>query len=91
MGPWIVTGLDPATLTVAIRVNGREVSTYRISDAIFSLQTFISRMSQYMTLHPGDVLWLGTDGAPENVKHGDVIEIEIPGIGVLRNPVVREQ
>lgn len=91
MGPWIVTGLDPATLTVAIRVNGREISTYRIADAIFSLQTFISRMSQYLTLHPGDVLWLGTDGAPENVKHGDVIEIEIPGIGVLRNPVVREQ
>ena len=90
MGPWIVTGLDPAQLTVAIRVNGREVSTYRIADAIFSLQTFISRMSQYLTLHPGDVLWLGTDGAPENVKHGDVIEIEIPGIGVLRNPVVRE-
>ncbi len=90
MGPWIVTGLDPATLEVAIRVNGRQVSTYRIADAIYSLQTFISRMSQYLTLHPGDVLWLGTDGAPENVKHGDMIEIEIPGIGVLRNPVVRE-
>ena len=91
MGPWIVTGLDPAQLTVAIRVNGRAISSYRAADAIFSLPTFISRMSRYMTLHPGDVIWMGTDGAPENVKHGDVIEIEIPEIGVLRNPVVREQ
>jgi 2-keto-4-pentenoate hydratase/2-oxohepta-3-ene-1,7-dioic acid hydratase in catechol pathway len=48
-------------------------------------------MSQYLTLHPGDVLWMGTDGATENIKHGDVVEIEIPGIGVLRNPVVRER
>src|SRR6476469_4430645 len=90
MGPWIVTGLDPATLTATIRLNGREVSSYRVGDAIFSVQTFISRMSKYLTLFPGDVLWMGTDGAPENMKHGDVIEVEIPGIGVLRNPVVRE-
>ena len=90
MGPWIVTDLDPATLTATIRLNGRVVSTYRVADAIFSVQTFISRMSKYLTLYPGDVLWMGTDGAPENMKHGDVIEVEIPGIGVLRNPVVRE-
>jgi 2-keto-4-pentenoate hydratase/2-oxohepta-3-ene-1,7-dioic acid hydratase in catechol pathway len=90
MGPWIVTDLDPATLTATIRLNGREVSSYRVADAIFSVQTFISRMSKYLTLYPGDVLWMGTDGAPENMKHGDVIEVEIPGIGVLRNPVVRE-
>jgi 2-keto-4-pentenoate hydratase/2-oxohepta-3-ene-1,7-dioic acid hydratase in catechol pathway len=48
-------------------------------------------MSQYLTLHPGDVLWMGTDGATENIKHGDVVEIEILGIGVLRNPVLRER
>jgi 2-keto-4-pentenoate hydratase/2-oxohepta-3-ene-1,7-dioic acid hydratase in catechol pathway len=47
-------------------------------------------MSTYLTLYPGDVLWMGTDGAPENMKHGDVIEVEIPDIGVLRNPVERE-
>src|SRR6266704_4628930 len=51
MGPWIVTGLDPATLTATIRLNGREVSSYRIGDAIFSVQTFISRMSKYLTLY----------------------------------------
>jgi 2-keto-4-pentenoate hydratase/2-oxohepta-3-ene-1,7-dioic acid hydratase in catechol pathway len=91
MGPWIVTGLDPDALRVAIRVNGKEMFSYAIKDAIFGVRQFISRMSQYLTLHPGDVLWMGTDGATENIKDGDVVEIEIPGIGVLRNPVVREQ
>jgi len=47
-------------------------------------------MSQYLTLYPGDVVWMGTEGAPENLKHGDVCEIEITGIGTLRNPLVRE-
>jgi 2-keto-4-pentenoate hydratase/2-oxohepta-3-ene-1,7-dioic acid hydratase in catechol pathway len=40
---------------------------------------------------PGDVLWMGTGGATENMKDGDVVEVEMPGIGVLRNPVVRER
>ena len=91
MGPWIVTGLDPEVLRVTIRVNGQEMFSYAIKDAIFGVRQFISRMSQYLTLHPGDVLWMGTDGATENIKDGDVVEIEIPGIGVLRNPVVRER
>jgi 2-keto-4-pentenoate hydratase/2-oxohepta-3-ene-1,7-dioic acid hydratase in catechol pathway len=90
MGPWIVTGLDPASLEVKVRLNDREVAHYRVGDAIYSLQTFIARMTKYLTLYPGDVIWMGTDGAPENMKHGDVVEVEIPGIGVLRNPVVRE-
>ena len=47
-------------------------------------------MSDYMTLQPGDVIWMGTDGVPENVKPGDTIEVEITGIGVLRNPVEKE-
>ena len=90
MGPWIVTDLDPETLTVTIRVNGKALFSYAMADAIFGVRQFISRMSQYLTLYPGDVLWMGTDGATENIKHGDVVEIDIPGIGVLRNPVVRE-
>ena len=90
MGPWIVTGLDPDTLRVTIRVNGKEMYSYAVKDAIFGVRQFISRMSQYLTLYPGDVLWMGTDGATENITDGDVVEIEIPSIGVLRNPVVRE-
>lgn len=91
MGPWIVTGLEPDDLNVTIRLNGKEMFTYCVGDAIFSVRQFISRMSQYLTLYPGDVLWMGTDGAPENMKDGDVVEVEIPGIGVLRNPVVWEK
>ena len=90
MGPWIVTGLDPDELTVTVRLNGREMFSYAVKDAIFGVRQFISRMSQYLTLYPGDVLWMGTDGATENMKDGDVVEVEVGGIGVLRNPVVRE-
>jgi 2-keto-4-pentenoate hydratase/2-oxohepta-3-ene-1,7-dioic acid hydratase in catechol pathway len=91
MGPWIVTGLDPDALRVTIRLNGKEMFSYNVADAIYSVRHFISRMSQYLTLYPGDVLWMGTDGATENMKDGDVVEVDIPGIGVLRNPVVQER
>jgi 2-keto-4-pentenoate hydratase/2-oxohepta-3-ene-1,7-dioic acid hydratase in catechol pathway len=91
MGPWIVTGLDPDDLRITIRLNGKEMFSYAVKDAIFSVRQFISRMSQYLTLHPGDVLWMGTDGATENMKDGDMVEVEVPGIGVLRNPVRRER
>ena len=91
MGPSIVTGLDPDDLRCTIRLNGKEMFSYAVKDAIFGVRQFISRMSQYLTLYPGDVLWMGTDGATENMKDGDVVEVEIPGIGVLRNPVVRER
>lgn len=91
MGPWIVTGLDPDKLQVTIRLNGKEMFSYRVGDAIFGTRQFISRISQYVTLYPGDVLWMGTDGATENMRDGDLVEVEVPEIGVLRNPVVREQ
>ena len=91
MGPWIETDLDPDEATVIIRVNGAQLYEYAIRDAIFGIREFISRMSQYLTLHPGDILWMGTDGPTENIKHGDVVEVEVPGIGVLSNPVVRTE
>jgi 2-keto-4-pentenoate hydratase/2-oxohepta-3-ene-1,7-dioic acid hydratase in catechol pathway len=91
MGPWIVTGLNPDDLYVTIILNGREVFTYAVAEAIFGVRQFISKMSRYLTLHPGDMIWMGTDGGSENLKHGDVIEVVINDIGVLRNPVIREQ
>ena len=90
MGPWIVTDLEPDDLDVTIRLSGRQVYKYHVGDAIFSVRQYISRMSQYLTMQPGDVLWMGTDGPTENMVHGDVVEIEVPEIGILRNPVVRE-
>lgn len=90
MGPFIVTGLDPMKLTISVRVNGEKASEYGTSKMLFSAQHFISKISQYMTLHPGDVVWLGTDGATEpDLKDADVVEICNDRIGVLRNPVVR--
>jgi len=90
MGPFIATGLDPMALTVGVRVNGRVESEYETSKMLFSAQHYISQISKYMTLWPGDVVWLGTDNATlPDLKHGDVCEIFQNDIGVLRNPVVR--
>ncbi|GIS82064.1 MAG: hypothetical protein CM1200mP15_06960 [Dehalococcoidia bacterium] len=72
---------------MSISLNGKVLYQYNMSGAIFSVRQFISRMSQYLTLYPGDVLWMGTDGAQENMKDGDVCDITIDGIGVLSNPV----
>ena len=91
MGPWIVTDLEPDDLNVKIRLNERLVGDYDMSGAIFSVRHYISRMSQYLTLYPGDVLWMGTDGAPENMKDGDTCEVEITDIGTLTNKVVWEK
>ena len=90
MGPFIVTGLDPMKQTISINVNGKTASEYDTAKMLFSARHFLSRISQYMTLHPGDVVWLGTDGATEpELKHGDVVEIVHQEIGVLSSPVVR--
>ncbi len=88
MGPWIVTGLDPDDMTTVIRVNGRETDRFATNNMIFDTATYIAEVSKYCTIEPGDVMWMGTDGVPENIKPGDTVEIEITGIGVLRNKVV---
>jgi 2-keto-4-pentenoate hydratase/2-oxohepta-3-ene-1,7-dioic acid hydratase in catechol pathway len=91
MGPVIATGLDPMQRHITVRLNGRVVSEYDTGAMLFSVQHYISRMTRYVTLHPGDVIWLATDGPTEPaLSAGDVIEIEDPGIGVLRNPIARE-
>ena len=91
MGPWIVTGLNPDALRVKVTLSGRVAIEYVAGTAIFGVRAYISAMSRYLTLHPGDVLWMGTEGAGENMKDGDIVEVEISEIGVLRNPVVRER
>ncbi|HET9664859.1 MAG TPA: fumarylacetoacetate hydrolase family protein [Burkholderiales bacterium] len=90
MGPFIVTDLDPMNLTVSIHVNGVRAAQYHTSKMLFSAQHYISQISRYMTLWPGDVVWLGTDDATEpSLKHGDTVDIVQETIGVLSNPVVR--
>ncbi|HEX4407908.1 MAG TPA: fumarylacetoacetate hydrolase family protein [Xanthobacteraceae bacterium] len=90
MGPWIVTGLDLRNMTTNVRINGRLAHSFPTANMLFSPGEVISDVSRYNTLSPGDVVWLGTDELPEAVKPGDVIEIEITGIGILRNRVVAE-
>jgi 2-keto-4-pentenoate hydratase/2-oxohepta-3-ene-1,7-dioic acid hydratase in catechol pathway len=48
-------------------------------------------MTKYLTLYPGDVIWMGTDGTSPDLVHGDVVEVQLTGIGTLRNPFVREK
>lgn len=90
MGPFITTGLDPMDLTVSIDINGQRAASYHTSKMLFSAQHFIAKITQYSTLHPGDVIWLGTDEATiPDLKHGDTCDIICEPIGVLSNPVVR--
>ena len=87
MGPWIVTDLNPDDLHVIIRVNDEVVGEYDVATALFGVRHYISEMSKYLTLVPGDILWMGTEGATENMKDGDVCDIEISEIGTLSNRV----
>jgi 2-keto-4-pentenoate hydratase/2-oxohepta-3-ene-1,7-dioic acid hydratase in catechol pathway len=90
MGPWIATGLDPASMKTIIRLNGEVTDEFATGKMIFDAADYIAEVTKYVTIQPGDVMWLGTDGLPRNMKPGDTIEIEITGIGVLRNRVVAE-
>lgn len=87
-GPWIVTGLDPEALEVHTRLNGTEVQFAPAKDLIFSIRRCISHVSRWITLEPGDLVYTGTPGLTPAIGPGDVIEVEVPGVGVLRNPVI---
>ena len=89
LGPQIVTGLDYSDLLLTTRVNGAVVQQQRTSDLIFDVPTVISFISRYVTLTPGDVIYTGTPGNTRAMQPGDVVEVEIEGIGVLRNPLTR--
>ena len=91
MGPWIFTGLDYRQMTTVIRLNGKEVDRFATANMIHDVETYIAEISKYITLYPGDVIWMGTDGLPQNMKVGDVCEVEITGLGVLRNKVIAEE
>jgi 2-keto-4-pentenoate hydratase/2-oxohepta-3-ene-1,7-dioic acid hydratase in catechol pathway len=99
-GPWIATREeipDPSALTLCTRVNGKEVQRSGTNDLIFDVPSIISYVSDFTPLEPGDVIATGTPSGvgfarkpPLWLKPGDEVEVEISGIGVLRNPVVAE-
>jgi 2-keto-4-pentenoate hydratase/2-oxohepta-3-ene-1,7-dioic acid hydratase in catechol pathway len=90
-GPFIATGLNYDDLLMTLRQNGEVKQQERTSYMIQDVPTTVSFISQYITLHPGDLIFTGTPGRTANMNPGDVIEIELEGVGVLRNTVVREE
>ena len=90
MGPWIETDVELEDLVTKVRLNGRQIIEFHTNHMVFGVVDFLVAMTEYLTLYPGDMVWMGTEGECANMKHGDVCEVEISGIGVLSNPVVRE-
>jgi len=87
MGPAIAAGLDPKPSLLQTRLNGAVVQKQYVSDLLFDCEAIVSFISRYVTLTPGDVIFTGTPGTTAAMKPGDVVEVEIDGIGILRNPV----
>jgi 2-keto-4-pentenoate hydratase/2-oxohepta-3-ene-1,7-dioic acid hydratase in catechol pathway len=87
IGPWIVTGLSSLGLVVECRVNGERRQQGNTADLLFPVPFLVSFISHVMTLEPGDVIATGTPAGIAPVQVGDEIEIEIEGVGVLRNRV----
>ena len=87
LGPWIETDLDVDDLQLTTRVNGEVRQAGRTSQMIFSCATLVAYISSVMTLLPGDVILTGTPAGVGPLAAGDTVEVEIEGIGVLRNAV----
>jgi 2-keto-4-pentenoate hydratase/2-oxohepta-3-ene-1,7-dioic acid hydratase in catechol pathway len=88
MGPWIETEADLDSMRTRVSINGETVHDFATGDMLFDAADVIVEIARYNTLSPGDVVWLGTDERPRNIRPGDRIEIELTGLGVLANPVV---
>ena len=99
-GPWLVTAdeiPDPHLLPIQLRLNGQTMQNSNTQEFIFGIDKIIAYVSQVITLEPGDVIFTGTPPGvgmarkpPVFLKPGDVVEVEIEGLGVLRNPVAAE-
>ncbi len=87
VGPHIVTGLDPSDLSVETRVNGEVRQSGRTGAMAFPVSFLIRYISQVMTLEPGDLIATGTPAGVGPLADGDVCEVEVEGVGTLRNPV----
>jgi len=89
IGPMIVSGLEYGDLALETRLNGEVRQSARTSDLLFDVPTIVSYVSRYVTLLPGDLIFTGTPGSTSAMEPGDVVEVELEGVGVLRNGVAR--
>ena len=85
LGPVLVRGLNPDDLLLQTRLNGEVRQSQRTSDLFFDSSEIVSYVSQFVTLEPGDVIYTGTPGETRGMQSGDVVEVELEGVGILRN------
>ncbi len=90
LGPWIVTDLDPSNLNIELYLNGELKQSSNSRNMIFRPYQLVSFISQIMTLKPGDVIMTGTPPGVGSLNPGDVVEVKIEKIGVLKNRIVSE-
>lgn len=90
VGPWVATGLDYNDLRVTTRVNGEVRQSDRTASLYFSIDEIVSYVSRYVTLEPGDLIYTGTPGSTRALSEGDIVEVEVEGVGILRNRVTRK-
>jgi 2-keto-4-pentenoate hydratase/2-oxohepta-3-ene-1,7-dioic acid hydratase in catechol pathway len=90
MGPVIATDLDSSRLSLTTRVNGTVMQSASTADLLLAVPGIVSYLSRHLTLLPGDAIMTGTPSGVGPIRPGDEVEVEIEGIGVLRNPVVAE-
>ena len=93
IGPQVVLSGDigdPQNLEIECRLNGKTVQKSNTKLMIFSIPTMVAFITKNFTLFPGDIITTGTPSGVGKIKHGDVVEVEIENIGVLKNPVVEE-
>ncbi len=91
LGPVVVRGLNYRDLKLETRLNGEVRQSQRTSDLLFGVDEIVSYVSQYVTLLPGDLIYTGTPGSTTAMKAGDIVEVELEGVGVLRNRVAAGQ
>jgi 2-keto-4-pentenoate hydratase/2-oxohepta-3-ene-1,7-dioic acid hydratase in catechol pathway len=89
-GPFIVSGVNYDDLLLELRLNGETKQKERTSHMIQDVPSIVSFISEHVTLHPGDLIFTGTSGTTTPIKAGDVVEVELEEVGVLRNQVVAE-
>jgi 2-keto-4-pentenoate hydratase/2-oxohepta-3-ene-1,7-dioic acid hydratase in catechol pathway len=90
LGPAIDAGFDWRNGRIETRLNGCVVQSGSFSELLFDPPAIVSYASRYVTLFPGDVIYTGTPGSTDRLKPGDLVEIEIPGIGILSNAVAAQ-
>ena len=88
-GPYIVSGLNYDDLQLELRLNGQTKQKQRTRDMVHGVADAVSFISRFVTLEPGDLIFTGTPGTTGPIQPGDVVEVEIEGVGILKNTVAR--